>query len=63
MNYKVSRYETVEFKALEVAQSRIVNIEKTPIDIISITGMMNDEQFKKHASRYITKEDIDKVNG
>lgn len=61
MRYSTSRYDTKEFKALEQAQSRIVNAEKTPIDIITITGFMNEEEFLKHCDRYITDVDMKKV--
>lgn len=43
----MSRYDTKEFKELVQIQNTM-----THIDIITITGFMNDTQFKQHVERY-----------
>jgi len=44
-----SRYETIEWKELE----RIQNSPRYQnVDILTITGFMDGEQFKAHVERY-----------
>jgi hypothetical protein len=46
---RMSRYQTVEWAALVAAQ----NSERySMVDILTITGFMNDEQFLAHVVRY-----------
>lgn len=44
----MSRYETAEWKELVAIQNSMT----TPIDILTITGFMNDEQFIQHLEYY-----------
>ena len=43
----MNRYETALWKELVQIQNRM-----THIDILTITGFMNDEQFKQHVESY-----------
>tara|TARA_R110000803_G_scaffold112424_3_gene180787 strand:- start:823 stop:966 length:144 start_codon:yes stop_codon:yes gene_type:complete len=45
----MNRYQTAEWKALVTAQN---SQQYSMIDIITITGFMNDEQFLAHVARY-----------
>ena len=44
----MSRYDTAEWKELVSIQNSMV----TPIDILTITGFMNHEQFIRHLEHY-----------
>lgn len=46
----MNRYETPEWKALAKAQNAPENAN---IDILTITGFMNHEQFLAHVARYV----------
>ena len=46
----MSRYQTPEFKELVQIQNTMQHI-----DILTITGFMNDEQFKRHLETYRQK--------
>ena len=46
----MSRYKTPEFKELVQIQNTMQHI-----DIITITGFMNDEQFMRHLETYRQK--------
>jgi hypothetical protein len=46
----MNRYETPEWKALQNAQNAPENAN---IDILTITGFMNHEQFLAHVARYV----------
>ena len=47
----MSRYETQEWKELVKIQNTMPHI-----DILTITGFMNDEQFKQHLETYKKQE-------
>jgi hypothetical protein len=44
----MNRYDTAEWKELVSIQNAMV----TPIDILTITGFMNHEQFIQHLEYY-----------
>ena len=46
----MNRYDTPEWKALQNAQNAPENVN---IDILTITGFMNHEQFLAHVARYV----------
>jgi len=46
----MNRYDTPEWKALKSAQNAPENAN---IDILTITGFMNHEQFLAHVARYV----------
>ena len=46
----MSRYQTAEWKELVEIQN-----EMDHVDILTITGFMNDEQFRQHVAVYRSK--------
>ena len=51
-----SRYETAEWKKLEIIQN---SPKYQNVDILTITGLMDDVQFKAHVERYLKSAEED----